>query len=1067
MPSVKAGGNMTHVLVVDDDEFFAHMLADRLNRASDTHLAAECAANREQALSVVTDSPHVFDVFLLDQQLAGDDGIELMVELRQLSPDSDAIIISGAPEGHREGQRAYQQGAHRYLAKPFDIPELLWIIRSLSAERSTRRERHWLGVVADLMEEARGDRPLQEVADLVVRAGQRLGFARARLWQLLDDRDTLRAVAQAGNKGMEGYQGFTMALAEAPGASQALAAREPHVLEGVPKRDNAFDRHFRATAFEPPTGEWAVVPLFVGDWCFGVLVLDNADRRVQVHEHDRRLLGVFARYAGAVLLQSDLFETERRRQRELERETERQAADLENLHRLLTRPLEPNATESDVAKSLLEGCQHILGRDVGSLSLRLRDWVASPDGAVQRETRDVFWLDPAGDLRHRLEPDAAPDPTGTSVDASAGQPDEGATSSSTNVVDMPIMHDTTIVGDIRLVLPAGTAVDAASRARLTRLAAAGALAFDIMHRQEHLRIVLRVARAVRAAHGMIGAVEAVVDAVREMAPGLSALTLWYREPGTDVIRLGPSFGVGDRRSMDRTVPDETTAVWRVLNASGAIWASDVRSTPELYRRFAREEHIESCAALQLRAETDVVGAVFFSYRQHHEWSGEEQTLLDLLAELLALSVRDHARLEADERKRKRLEAALDVAEAVGTTLDLDTTLTTILFALRSVFEHTNLAVLTYNRDRHDLEFAPACTAFYPIDMRPTDGRLAVSLDDRSIASRVATAALASGAVELQNVVDVQRDADYLPMISSTRSQLSITLMSNRQLLGALVLESPNLAGFTLEDEDMVRSIASQVSSAIDRARKTAEISRRATTTGMIAWAADVAHDLNREVGAIRNRAYWIKERSAGSPEVWQAAQEIDDIVASLAAAVPGERLGATADQSAPTYEIDPWLRTTVTRVIEARRPDGGVATVFALDCPGVAVRAPESALQKVIRHLVRNAINAMSADDASRVAMTITVRSALRTPKEVELRFEDSGPGVPDNMRDAILQRPIDRVGASPGYGLMIVRALMEDVICGSVRLCTNADGRVNVFVLTLPVHVPAPAAEVADGSPA
>ena len=53
--------------------------------------------------------------------------------------------------------------------------------------------------------------------------------------------------------------------------------------------------------------------------------------------------------------------------------------------------------------------------------------------------------------------------------------------------------------------------------------------------------------------------------------------------------------------------------------------------------------------------------------------------------------------------------------------------------------------------------------------------------------------------------------EYLPFVMTSRSQLSAALMSDRTLLGVLMLESDASEAFTADDELLITGVAHQIS----------------------------------------------------------------------------------------------------------------------------------------------------------------------------------------------------------------------------------------------------------------
>src|SRR3990172_139657 len=106
---------MCRVLIIDDEQFYAETIKIILEEAGGAK--ADYSTSYEDALELVKQklkSNKPYEVFLIDLRLGpGKDGIEVMQELRGISPDSDAIIFTGR-EDTDNGVRAYEAGAFRY-----------------------------------------------------------------------------------------------------------------------------------------------------------------------------------------------------------------------------------------------------------------------------------------------------------------------------------------------------------------------------------------------------------------------------------------------------------------------------------------------------------------------------------------------------------------------------------------------------------------------------------------------------------------------------------------------------------------------------------------------------------------------------------------------------------------------------------------------------------------------------------------------------------------------------------------------------------------------------------------
>jgi PAS domain S-box-containing protein len=123
------------ILVVDDQEanviLLESLLADAgyRNVSSTTRSADVCAMHRA----------HCYDLILLDLQMPGMDGFEVMAGLK--ANDTDAylpVLVVTAQPGHK--LRALQVGAKDFVSKPFDLIEVKTRIRNMLEVRLVYRK---------------------------------------------------------------------------------------------------------------------------------------------------------------------------------------------------------------------------------------------------------------------------------------------------------------------------------------------------------------------------------------------------------------------------------------------------------------------------------------------------------------------------------------------------------------------------------------------------------------------------------------------------------------------------------------------------------------------------------------------------------------------------------------------------------------------------------------------------------------------------------------------------------------------------------------------------------------
>ncbi len=102
------------VLIVDDDEAVQTMLYKVIRSNG---LEADCVSSGEQALSKI--SARLYDLILLDVNMRGMDGFQVVQELRRRGIRTPIIIVSGRQEDY-DTLYGLDIGADDYITKPFN-----------------------------------------------------------------------------------------------------------------------------------------------------------------------------------------------------------------------------------------------------------------------------------------------------------------------------------------------------------------------------------------------------------------------------------------------------------------------------------------------------------------------------------------------------------------------------------------------------------------------------------------------------------------------------------------------------------------------------------------------------------------------------------------------------------------------------------------------------------------------------------------------------------------------------------------------------------------------------------
>ena len=127
---------MSDILIVDDERDIRELISDILE---DEGYATRLAENSNEAMSSINAEPPallILDIGLKDSRM---DGIDILKAVKRDNPDVPVVIISG--HGNVEiAVAAIKQGAYDFIEKPFNIDQLLVVIRRAMEASRLRRE---------------------------------------------------------------------------------------------------------------------------------------------------------------------------------------------------------------------------------------------------------------------------------------------------------------------------------------------------------------------------------------------------------------------------------------------------------------------------------------------------------------------------------------------------------------------------------------------------------------------------------------------------------------------------------------------------------------------------------------------------------------------------------------------------------------------------------------------------------------------------------------------------------------------------------------------------------------
>ncbi len=239
-----------------------------------------------------------------------------------------------------------------------------------------------------------------------------------------------------------------------------------------------------------------------------------------------------------------------------------------------------------------------------------------------------------------------------------------------------------------------------------------------------------------------------------------------------------------------------------------------------------------------------------------------------------------------------------------------------------------------------------------------------------------------------------------------------------------LLHDPIVSGVVINSRDITERHQAE-----EKARGLqTELAHVARLSTMGEMAAGFAHELNQPLTAIQNYASGCVRR------LKSGVKEKDELIRAMtAAAKQAQRAGEIIrrirwfirrdePELTPT-DINAVIREAVD-LMESEAHHAGVAVRLDLSSEIPWARADTIQVQQVLINLARNGIEAMVLESLG--PREIHIQTRALSDEEIEISVRDTGPGIPDEIRDLMFDPFFTTKSDGMGMGLAICRSIIE-----------------------------------------
>lgn len=295
--------------------------------------------------------------------------------------------------------------------------------------------------------------------------------------------------------------------------------------------------------------------------------------------------------------------------------------------------------------------------------------------------------------------------------------------------------------------------------------------------------------------------------------------------------------------------------------------------------------------------------------------------------------------------------------------------------------------------------------------------------------------------------------------------MAVPIIIGDHVFGVINLEHSKPNAFEEEDEKVIEALASQASLAIDNVQTYIELENQLNelrqhkgfvgSQTTVKWMKMILEGLNHSISGEAGKALVgirLSRDALLEEDIPRALEELENIKNPINEIknVPMEE-PLSSDGVVKSIPINTVLREYMDTLW---MHPGYAAVQLNLsdidDRTKPTVRASKAWLRQLFKILADNAVQAMTTHDTLQKILTIQSHTM---GSEIEILFEDTGPGIPNELKETLFEKRIyKKKGESGmGIGLVLARTVIE-AYEGNIRLLNSPAGGTSIMV-TLPVE--------------
>ena len=559
--------------------------------------------------------------------------------------------------------------------------------------------------------------------------------------------------------------------------------------------------------------------------------------------------------------------------------------------------------------------------------------------------------------------------------------------------------------------------------------------------KEQLATINRVACRISATLDLRDTLDTIVEAAYELVPCvLAEISLWDEEREMltlQALRCEPErrFPIGETYPLGQGYTGWLVRHQEPLLVTDVAARRSIR--PEL---LPGELPFAAYLGVPLIASDELIGTLVMVHDQTGGFDEDDLALLQSLAAQAAIAIRNAQLFEETERRSRELAALNAVAASVNRALGLEILLADALDRVSQCVEADGggIRLLDAGSGKLTLSITQGISEEYVAKVRNLQlgegivGDVALTGEPALLADMSEDPRVPS-----EVVAPLKEEGIY--------SFAVVPLRSQEEVIGTLGVLSRTPGAFGPPDVHLLIAMGHQLGTAIANAqlRQAAIDAEQLAAVGRVA--ASVAHELRSPLGGIMRSAEFLAR-----PELSEATREkLGSAIVAMARRLINtsqELLDYTRGGRMTLHRAPYSLPGFLEEVLEVLRVDFSDRGIAVKTDWGYRGRIPMDAdrMAQVVYNVAANARDAMPHGGQLTVATE-------HVEGDVEIRFTDTGPGVPEELRERIFE-PFVSYGKQEGAGLGL--AIAERIVQehgGAIEVESPESGGAT-FIVRLPL---------------